>query len=80
MTTLELEVLPQMVEQRRAYLRSLAGHGGRELRPQSFRQRAGRALVRMGVWLEGRRADERVGTLLPLPMGQPRLADSVKRA
>ena len=77
---LEMEVMPQVVEQRQAYLRSLAGHGPYELHPEPFRRRAGRTLVRLGVWLEGRRPDERVEAFLPLPAVQPRFAGGARRA
>lgn len=77
---LEIEAMPQMIEQRQAYLRSLAGHGPQELSPEPLRRRAGRALVRIGVWLEGRRLDEGVESLLTLPATQPRLTGGARRA
>lgn len=77
---LEIEAMPQVVEQRQMYLRSLAGHGPYELRPEPLRRRAGRTLVRLGVWLEGRRPDERVDALLSLAATQPGFAGGSRRA
>jgi hypothetical protein len=74
----ELETLPPIVEQRQVYLRSLAGHGPYEVEPESFRQHAGRVLVRFGRWVEGRRSDDAATILPPLSSSTPRLVGGAK--
>ena len=54
---LELEAMPEMVEQRQAYLRSLAHHRHDGVPQESIRQQVGRTLVLLGQWVEGRRED-----------------------
>lgn len=57
---IEMETLPELIRERQAYLRSLAGHPHVGVVRVPFRQRVGRALVLVGRWVEGRR-EERVG-------------------
>jgi hypothetical protein len=72
----ELETLPEVVEARQRYLRSLA-HPVGGIAGETIRQRTGHALVRLGRWVEGHRADET--TILPtLRAASPRLAGSAK--
>jgi hypothetical protein len=54
---LEADLLDIAARQR--YLRSLARRGPVLGQPSIARQQLGRSLVRVGVWLEGRRIEER---------------------
>ncbi len=74
---IELETLPQAVEYRQQYLRSLARPAG-SLAGETFRQRTGQALVRFGRWVEGRRPDESATILPSLKAASPRLAGGAK--
>jgi hypothetical protein len=78
MFDLELQFFPQLIEDRQSYLRSLAGHRTCEVAPEPLRLRAGRALVRLGQWVEGGRPDAAATILPSLPSSTPRLAGSAK--
>lgn len=54
---IEIEGMPQLIEARQAYLRSLAAHSPVAVPHGPVRQRAGRLLVRFGRWIEGCRPE-----------------------
>lgn len=54
---IEIEAMPQMIEARQVYLRSLAAHSPVTVPHGPVRQRAGRLLVRLGRWIEGCRPE-----------------------
>ena len=74
---IELETLPEVVEARQQYLRSLA-HPAGGIAGETFRQRTGLAMVRLGRWVEGRRRDETPNILPSLNAASPRLAGGAK--
>lgn len=78
MFDLEVQVMPQIIEQRQAYLRSLAGHRPHEIAPEPIRRRAGRTLVRLGRWIEGRCPDEPTAMLPTFKQPATKLAGSMK--
>lgn len=78
MFDLEVQIMPQMIEQRQAYLRSLAGHRLGEIAPEPIRRRAGRTLVRFGRWIEGCRPDEPAAMLPTFKQSATKLAESMK--
>lgn len=53
---IELEYMPQMIEDRHAFLRSLAARPPVPSERGSIRQRVGRTVIWIGGWIEGRRS------------------------
>lgn len=54
---MQLEWMPELIEQRQEYLRALAAPVAVGRRSGFSRQAAGRMVIRFGRWLEGRRPD-----------------------
>ncbi|CAN5297163.1 hypothetical protein BH24CHL2_BH24CHL2_7100 [soil metagenome] len=72
---MEPYVMLEIVEQRQAYLRSIAAHRPSGPMMGAFRQTLGRGLVRFGRWVEGRCPEMAVETRTPESWSSVRVAD-----